>query len=46
MTSSNKETANESKYFEMEQYLMSFAKDFRLEGVQYDSQDQYVWFNG
>ena len=31
---------------EMEQYLMSFAKDFEVEDVQYDSQNEYVWFNG
>ncbi len=46
MTSSNKEKANESKYFEMEQYLMSVAEDFGYEGVQYDSQENMYGLTG
>ena len=40
VTSSNDQTGNESKFIEMEQYLMSFAKDFEVEDVLYDSQNQ------
>ena len=40
ITSSNEQTANESKFTEMEQYLLSFAEDFDFEDVLYDSQNQ------
>lgn len=40
ITFSNEATANDSKYVEMEQYLLSFAEDFNHEGVLYDSQDK------
>lgn len=36
ITASIDKTTNESKFIEMEQYLMSFAKDFNYEDVLYD----------
>lgn len=40
VTLSNEQTANESKFAEMEQYLMSFAEDFDNEDILFDPQNQ------
>ena len=40
ITSSIEEDSEKSEFGDMEQYLMSFAKDFDFDGVTYDSQYQ------
>lgn len=40
VTSSNDAENEQAEFSDMEQYLMSFAKDFDFAGVEYDSQYQ------
>jgi hypothetical protein len=43
VTSSNEDTSDQSAFSEMEQYLMSFAKEFDCEGIEYD--DEYRMYD-
>ncbi len=38
VTSSNEDTSDQHAFSDMEQYVMSFAKEFDVEGVEYDGQ--------